>query len=304
MPVPGRSVTRATAVLRLPVARYRAPEARSIAAVEIGSLRALLLLPVCVRLSLGLLALDRVGILVGLAACLAAAQRIDALRDDVHLEVRARHRRLHARSGLLLVLLQLGLGLGDDLLRNLLRDGLLNGLLEDLLRHDLGDDLLGDLFRDGLLDRLLDELLRDGLGENLLRDLLGDGLSDDLLGNRLADGLLGALLRGLERRILGGARDLGRVLAGDGIAGDRLELLGLRGLGRGCSLDSCSASSAASSAEPAISVASSLGTALPAGVSSAGVSCLSSSAIRPRSPKVGGSGPHAGARGRRRSSAS
>src|ERR1700736_3292697 len=57
-------------------------------------LLALLLLALCSPP--GLLVLDRVRVDVGLAT----AEWIDPLGDDVHLEVRSRDRRFHARRGL------------------------------------------------------------------------------------------------------------------------------------------------------------------------------------------------------------
>src|SRR3954453_23062464 len=84
-PVPGRSVTRAIAVLRLPVARYRAPAPRSIVTAAIGSPR-----PGVDRDRGDRLVGDLVGVAGGrllVVAALTARERIDALLDDVDLEV-------------------------------------------------------------------------------------------------------------------------------------------------------------------------------------------------------------------------
>ncbi len=128
--------------------------------MEIGCAELLLALLLRVGLRLLRVLVGRVGVDgVGVLVALAAAQRVDALGHDVHLEVRARHRRLLARRRLLLFLLVLLDGL-DDLLDRL--DDLLNRLRRDRCGLDrVGLDLRS---HGGLGGRLHDLGLGLGLG--------------------------------------------------------------------------------------------------------------------------------------------
>ena len=150
----------------------------------------LLLLVVLAGAGLLCVLLDRVGVDV----LIYPPQRVDALGDDVDLEVGTGHRRLLARGRLLVGLGRLCLG------------GLLGGLESGVLGR--ARDLLG---------------LGAGDGVTLAGGLDGDGLRRGLPGRRVR-----RLQGGLEGRVLGGACDRGRLLAGDGVLG-RLGAVGRLG---------------------------------------------------------------------------